>query len=74
MTALSWAEIEDRAVGFRKAWEKQKGAERQQAQNFIREFLDCFGMDARTEASSLDIYTNLVVGCFDTLTQRTGKR
>lgn len=45
MATLSWAEIEDRAVGFRKAWEKQKGTERQQAQRFVTEFLTVFGVE-----------------------------
>ena len=45
MTTLSWDEIEDRAAAFRKSWEKQKGAERQQAQNFIRDFLSVFGIE-----------------------------
>ena len=45
MATLSWAEIEDRAAAFKKKWEKQKGAERQQAQNFIREFLSSFGLE-----------------------------
>ena len=44
MTTLSWAEIEDRATGFRKNWEKQKGTERQQAQRFVTEFLSVFGV------------------------------
>ena len=39
MTTLSWDEIEDRAAAFRKSWEKQKGAERQQAQRFVTEVL-----------------------------------
>ena len=42
---LSWEEIEDRAVGFRKNWEKQKGAERQEAQMFVRELLAVFGVE-----------------------------
>ncbi len=42
---LSWEEIEDRAAGFRKSWEKQKGAERQQAQSFLRDFLSVFGIE-----------------------------
>ena len=45
MSTLSWQEIEDRAVGFRKAWEAQKGAERQQAQRFVTEFLAVFGVE-----------------------------
>ncbi len=45
MTTLSWEEIEDRAANFKKIWEKQKGAERQQAQNFIRDFLSVFGIE-----------------------------
>ncbi len=45
MTTLSWEEIEDRAANFRKAWEKQKGAERQQAQSFLRDFLSVFGVE-----------------------------
>ena len=45
MITLSWEEIEDRAASFRKTWEKQKGAERQQAQSFLRDFLSVFGMD-----------------------------
>ena len=45
MTTLSWLEIEDRAAAFRKTWEKQKGAERQQAQRFVTEFLSVFGVE-----------------------------
>ncbi|MBR4986979.1 MAG: class I SAM-dependent DNA methyltransferase, partial [Proteobacteria bacterium] len=45
MATLSWAEIEDRAASFRKVWEKQKGAERQQAQRFVTEFLAVFGVE-----------------------------
>ena len=45
MTTLSWNEIEDRAAGFKKKWSNEAGRERQQAQNFIREFLSCFGVD-----------------------------
>ena len=45
MATLSWVEIEDRAAGFRKAREKQKGAERQQAQRFVTEFLNVFGIE-----------------------------
>ena len=45
MTTLSWEEIEDRAANFKKIWEKQKGAERQQAQNFIRDLLSVFGIE-----------------------------
>ena len=45
MSALSWEEIEDRAAGFRKYWESQKCAERQQAQRFVTEFLSVFGME-----------------------------
>ncbi len=45
MTTLSWNEIEDRAVGFRKNWEKQRGTERQQAQSFLRDFLSVFGVE-----------------------------
>ena len=45
MSILSWTEIDDRAVEFRKAWEKRKGAERQEAQMFVREFLSVFGLE-----------------------------
>lgn len=45
MNTLSWEEIEDRAAGFKKTWEKQKGAERQQAQSFLRDFLLVFGVE-----------------------------
>ena len=45
MMTLSWEEIADRAVEFRKNWEKQKGAERQQAQSFLRDFLSVFGIE-----------------------------
>ena len=45
MTTLSGLEIEDRATGFRKAWESQKGAERQQAQRFVTELLAVFGVE-----------------------------
>lgn len=45
MTILSWLEIEDRAAAFRKKWEKAPGKERQQAQNFIRDFLSVFGIE-----------------------------
>ena len=45
MTTLSWEEIEDRAAHFRKSWEAQKGAERQQAQRFVMEFLSVFGVE-----------------------------
>ena len=45
MMTLSWEEIADRAVEFRKNWENQKGAERQEAQMFVREFLYIFGVE-----------------------------
>ena len=45
MTVLSWEEIEDRAANFKKNWEKQRGAERQQAQSFLRDFLSVFGVE-----------------------------
>jgi hypothetical protein len=45
MTTLSGEEIEDRASGFRKNWEKQKGAEKQEAEMFIRELLSVFGVE-----------------------------
>ena len=45
MTPLSWDEIEDRATEFKKKWTAEKDKERQQAQNFIREFLNCFGIE-----------------------------
>ncbi len=45
MTTLSWEDIEDRAANFRKTWEKQKGAERQQAQLFVTDFLYVFGVE-----------------------------
>ncbi len=45
MTKLSWIDIEDRAVQFKKKWTAEKGAERQQAQRFVMEFLSIFGID-----------------------------
>ena len=45
MAKLGWEDIDNRAAEFRKTWEQRKGAERQQAQMFIRDFLSVFGID-----------------------------
>ncbi len=45
MAKLGWEDIDNRAAEFRKSWEQRKGAERQQAQMFIRDFLSVFGID-----------------------------
>ena len=45
MVALSWVEIEDRAVEFKKKWDKAPGKERQQSQRFLTEFLSVFGVE-----------------------------
>ena len=45
MATLSWEEIDDRVAEFKKKWAAEKGKERQQDQNFVRDFLSCFGVD-----------------------------
>ncbi|MCL2353283.1 MAG: N-6 DNA methylase [Defluviitaleaceae bacterium] len=42
---LTWNEIQQKATLFSKKWQSIKGRERQQAQQFIREFLAVFGIE-----------------------------
>ena len=44
---LTWTEIETRAAAFQKTWRETLGAEKQDDQELIADFLSAFGVDWR---------------------------
>ncbi|HLS03007.1 MAG TPA: type IIL restriction-modification enzyme MmeI, partial [Beutenbergiaceae bacterium] len=49
--AVSWNEIRRRCAQFVSDWKDEPGQERQQAQSFVRELLQAFGITARKAAA-----------------------